>query len=308
MLYASPPRRLFAKPYMTRLFQMSLKWTLAATHLLLLVTLLLVSVAVGARGEEELQAEGGGSTATAGERVDRLSRRACVINRAWKNKILCDSVVSAPIGTAVKLDIGSPNGRYAVIWSDGNPRLLDAGAAGTTTTVKWKLLASPLLKAKTGCATYVTKFVKATGEVQLVCSNFPFLTVNAKNAGRIPAIIKISNFGVVRFLSSANVVLLTIQPGKPVSPADVLKSTFRTRTTTTTRTRTTKTTTTTQKPTTTLTCNDGSNPNWACDNYSDPPQDCCDGYYCADLDTVKGVCKPVRVFNLSCLLSKKMTY
>jgi len=158
--------------------------TLLAFFVLALLCLSLSGVWAG---QDSIEAENHDGTASnefglfePATKVRRLSRRACVVNRAASRKVLCDSVASSAAACSAKLDIGSANGRYAFLWSDGNTRLLDAGKSGVKTTVRWKLLAKPLLKATTGCSAYVTKFVKSGGAIQLLCA------VKARSGSRLP--------------------------------------------------------------------------------------------------------------------------
>lgn len=153
-----------------------------------------------------------------------LNRRAtCKLNKA-ANRTLCDSVV-AP---STAIDIGSPNGKHALIWTDGNPRLLSFGIS----TPRWKLLPAPLSKA-TGCVKFTPTFNAVNGSIALSCGSTVWLRVSVVGIAKR---ITIDDTGTVKFWSSAaaNAVLrFKLVPGaKPVaSPAAAIKVTTRSVTT-----------------------------------------------------------------------------
>lgn len=173
------------------------------------------------------------------------ARRYCTYN-APARRTLCDRTSA---GTAV-LDVGSPDGRFALIFSDGYPRLL----YGATRIVRWS---SAIRLANTGCAYYATVYT-AGGAMQLRCSTTVWLSLVVRNYGKVANRYVITNTGVVSFYN-AGTLLMRIVPGvakTSPSTAWIVSSrkttTSRTRTKTRTRTRTkTKTTSTRSKTKTT---------------------------------------------------------
>jgi hypothetical protein len=71
-----------------------------------------------------------------------VPRAPCKFASFPTRRTLC-SYISRP-ASGSRLDIGSPNGRYALLWDGGNPRLVYRVREYGAVKVVWKLLKTPL--------------------------------------------------------------------------------------------------------------------------------------------------------------------
>lgn len=143
------------------------------------------------------------------EPTTQLTKRAVCAYNFPTRRTLCDSTTSG----SLSLEIGSANGQYAFLWADGNPRIV----YGPKATVKWN--SGIYLPKNVGCSKYATRF-ELYGVINLRCLSTNWLTLRVRNsAGILPKKITIGNFGVVRFYSAKNVLLLTIAPNAWAKPS-----------------------------------------------------------------------------------------
>lgn len=127
---------------------------------------------------------------------------------------LADSI-SAPRTSAQGLDIGSPNGIYAFVWRDGNPRIAQYDAVTKLVKNRWFLLRQGLVLS--GCSSFANTWT-AAGDFFVYCGARVVLSVNvATTAGVKARSVSIDNAGVVRYYGSKPAIgtaslLLAITP------------------------------------------------------------------------------------------------
>ncbi|KAI9031391.1 hypothetical protein DFJ74DRAFT_744759 [Hyaloraphidium curvatum] len=173
--------------------------------LLLMVTAAVLAALAAAPAAARAAAE----DAAAGEgALERRQAPTCVRNLAV-GRTLCNIVRAGAAGAA---ELGSPNGQFAFVLADGNPRLLQRGVAAA----RWN--SNVRIARPTGCAAFTTVFL-AGGDIALRCRGVTYATVVVSNAGARPSRATISNTGVVTFFSSTGRLLLTIRPGSGPAPA-----------------------------------------------------------------------------------------
>ncbi|KAI9016213.1 hypothetical protein DFJ74DRAFT_679788 [Hyaloraphidium curvatum] len=149
----------------------------------------------------------------------------CAFNAALRRR-LCDTAVAG----ATQIDIGSPDGRWAFVWSDGNPRVVFSALR----TIRWN--SNIRLPANVGCTTFAARF-GTDGRISLRCRQTEWALVLVSVGGRPATRFTIDNRGVVRFFAAGARQLLAISPGSGRPAATAWR--VSTRTATATRTRTT---------------------------------------------------------------------
>lgn len=143
----------------------------------------------------------------------RLDRRAVAFNQVTKTNL--EDTLSAPRNGTQGLDIGSPNGLYAFIWSDGNPRLAQWDGTAKVVKNRWFLLRQPL--AVGGCP-LVDYNGTSVGEIFVSCGTRIVLSVNVTTSAGVKArSVAIDNTGTIRYYgpkpsSGTAPLLLTISP------------------------------------------------------------------------------------------------
>lgn len=158
----------------------------------------------------------------------RLAPRAYTYNQILR-KSLYDAV-SAPRTALQGLDIGSPNGYWAMIWSDGNPRLAQWNTLTRTVRNRWFLLRKPLTTY--GCTPLQTTW-PSLGHIYTKCGLSTLLHADIGTVTVKAKTVVIDNAGTVRFYGPKPAVgsaplLLTIIPttaNYTASPAANIKVT-----------------------------------------------------------------------------------
>lgn len=145
--------------------------------------------------------------------VRKPGQRVIAYNQITKTS-LSDSI-AAPRTALQGLDIGSPNGLYALVWSDGNPRLAQWDAVARVARNRWSLLRQKL--ALSGCTSFANTWT-STGEIYVKCGTRVLLSVNVTTTAGVKArSVAIDNAGAVRYYGPKPAVgsaplLLTITP------------------------------------------------------------------------------------------------
>lgn len=151
---------------------------------------------------------------------------APVYNEAAKKPL--PFTLPAPQAAWQGLDIGSTNGQFAFIWSDGNPRIVKWDAKKRVVKTQWLLLRKHYLP-KVGCNLFDVRWLN-TSQITVKCGKTLLLATNVSSgtgAGQVKArSVTIDNFGTVRFYGqkdSKSVVVLVLKPdfedytGKPAA-------------------------------------------------------------------------------------------
>lgn len=136
-----------------------------------------------------------------------LGATPCTFNTVLK-KQLCSS---ASLGST-SIDIGSPNGKYAFIVSDGKPRIIQTGKIRPLWSSALAMVVS------FPCAKYAILFTANPQTIRLTCQNVTYGAISvtplklANNKLLKPNKISIDNNGVVLF-TNGNKVIARIRPG-----------------------------------------------------------------------------------------------
>ncbi|KAI9008510.1 hypothetical protein DFJ74DRAFT_687716 [Hyaloraphidium curvatum] len=209
--------------------------------------LALVLFAAAASAEEPLFEGGADDSHAVGAR-----QAGCVAAANFvAGRPLCASVNSPAAGQRTLLDgFGSPNGRWAFLLDNGDPRIVYS-LNGARRWVAWRLLSQPLRAA--GC-TFVASMV-STGVVEFRCNNQVWFNMRVYGGPRrgIPTRrISIQDGGRVTFWgrnATGEFAIMTIVPqgSPPIQPATAMLTSRKTTTATRTRTRT-RTTTVAPRP------------------------------------------------------------
>lgn len=140
----------------------------------------------------------------------------CPFNRAAK-AFLCPYAVAG----SGELAIGSDDGQWAFVLSDGRPKLVQYGGAGVET--KWA--AKRIVRRPPGCPKFTVSF-RADGNIDMLCKGrryARFVIAPDNRSGRTLKWIAIDNFGTVLFRAGDGTVLLTIDPVQGPIPASAFR-------------------------------------------------------------------------------------
>lgn len=126
-----------------------------------------------------------------------------------------DYLCPTAIAPTAAVNVGSQNGRFALMLDDGRPRLVEYNAAFGWRT-RWQAVGYVPLPAT--CGLFDLWFDATTGDISLSC-NIVMGKIVVSNAGKRPRTIAIDNYGVVRFRARDGTLLLTISPTTGATPA-----------------------------------------------------------------------------------------